>query len=138
MAGYDGWCLLVGTGSTTVFLQESGGTPFPIAFGTNYTEPTAHFSTVAAQYTSAWLNALVYVDLNPSTVYYFYPTYDIALGFARFFPAGDAIGDTAPSMVDANLAWQDGRIALSGASMTVSVGAGGGSGSSPTGGSRLT
>ncbi len=137
--GYDGWCVMVDSGSgTTVFLQESGGTQFPIPFGTNYTEPTAHFSNAAAQYTSAWLNAVVYVDLNANTTYYFYPTFDIARGFARFFPAGDAIGDTAPSMADAALAWLDGRIALSGTGMQIAVGAGGGSGSPTTGGSRLT
>src|SRR6266566_3252830 len=137
--GYDGWCVMVGTASNAEFLQDgTGGPAFPIPFGTNYLEPNAHFSTAPSQYTSAWLGAVVYADLNPSTTYYFYPFFDIALGFARFAPFNIAAGDTAPSMADAGKAWQDGRIALSGASMTVVVGGGGTSGSSPTGGSRLT
>ncbi len=136
--GYDGWCVLVGSASNSEYLQESGGTPYPIAFGTSYTEPTGHFSTAAAQYTGDWLGTIVYVDLNASTTYYFYPYYDIALGFLRMAPVGDAVGDSAPSMADANKAWSDGRIALSSTGMSVVVGGGGTNGNSPTGGSRLT
>lgn len=136
--GYDGWCVMVGLVSNAEYLQESGGTPYPIPFGTDYTEPAAHFSTAAAQYTSAWLGSMVYVDLNASTTYYFYPYYDLSLGFLRMAPYGDAVGDTAPSMVDANQSWSDGRISLSGSGMTVVVGAGGGSGSPTAGGSKLT
>jgi len=136
--GYDGWCVLVGSASNSEYLQESGGTPYPITFGTNYTEPTGHFSTAAAQYTGDWLGTIVYVDLNASTTYYFYPYYDIALGFLRMVPVGDAVGDTAPSMADAAKAWSDGRIGLSSTNIAVIVGAGGTGGNSLGGGSRLT
>jgi len=137
--GYDGWCVLIGTVTNQEFLQDgTGGPAFPIPFGTAYTEPASHFSTAPSQYTAAWLSAVVYADLNPSITAYFYPFFDIALGFARFAPFNIAAVDTAPSMVDANKAWSDGRIALSNAGMTVAIGAGGGSGSPTTGGSRLT
>src|SRR5262249_50334564 len=139
VAGYDGWCALVGSATNAEFLQDgTGGPAFPIAFGTDYTEPVGHFSTAPSQYTSAWLSAVVYADLNPSTTYYVYPFYDIALGFVRFAPFNIAVGDTAPSMVDANKAWSDGRIALLSAGFSVNVGTGGGSGSSTGGSARLT
>jgi hypothetical protein len=139
VAGYDGWCVMVGTGSTTVFLQDgTGGPTFPIPFGTDYQEPNAHFSTVPSQYTAAWLGSAIYADLNASTTYYFYPFYDVASGVVRFAPFNIAVGDTAPSMADASQAWLDGRISLSGASMAVAVGGAGGSGSPTAGGSRLT
>lgn len=136
VAGYDGWCVLINSATNTEFLQDATVST-PIAFGTNYTEPGGHFSTAGTQWTAAWQNAVIYADLNPTTTYYFYPFWDIANAITRFAPTGIAVGDTAPSSTDANKAWSDGRIPLSGAGMQIAIGAGGGSGSPSTGGSRL-
>ncbi len=138
--GYDGWVPLIDSTTNTEWLQDTvAGSIKP--FGTDYTEPTTHFAANVTRYNSAMLGAVFYADLLASTTYYFYAFYDMAKGFIRFLPfvaQGSGAGDTAPSMTDAAKAWADGRVALTPSSFTVTVGAGGGSNSGSTGGSKLT
>ena len=73
---YDGWIPLVGGTATAVFPQ---GPTTPIAFGTNYTEPTSHYMTGLTSY-ACWNSQTVVVccctaagaALSYSTHYYFY------------------------------------------------------------------
>ncbi len=141
VAGYDGWIAWVGSATNAEWLQDQTGTR-PIPFGTDYTEPAAHFQTGVTQYSSTLLGKLFYANLQPSTTYYFYAFFDLALGFIRFSPfispVGSGAGDTAPSMADAALAWKDGRIGLTPSNFTALTPAGAGTSSGTVGGSRLT
>ncbi len=107
VAGYDGWCVLVGSAANGERIQGIG---LPLlTFGVDWTEP-AGGATVAANtpYATNWDNAIVDCSLDPSTTWYYYPFWDIAAGFVRFTKAGL----TVKSPVEAGQQNSDGRVAL--------------------------
>src|SRR5258706_8397080 len=139
VAGFDGWVPLVGSTSNNEFTQPqgaSGGPNTPVAFGTDWTEPTAG-ATISG--TTPWNTAwgtktnfeggVTAVELVASTGYFFYPYYDVVLGLPLL--ACPAL--TPPTALDgasAQIQNADGHIPLSNlGSMKATTPAAGSSGS---------
>lgn len=131
VAGMDGWLPLIGTASNNEFVvhdRVSGGNPlgfFPVAFGTNYSEPSGGFTT-AGQTTVNWANNLLptasSTSVNPcnpllsvSTTHFLYPSYDLVNQMICFpaFPGFNAGINTAKSPFVALGQCGDQKIALS-------------------------
>ena len=98
VAGYDGWTVWVGSAASgEVCQQQLNGTDAPLAFGSDWTEPTAGAivsSTTRTPYNSAMDNAVTVGELLASTTYsayvYFDPTIDTggAIRIGSSNPAG--------------------------------------------------
>jgi hypothetical protein len=121
VAGYDGWCALVGnTAGTEHFLSDVPATAL-IAFGTDLTVTTDTFNKTP--YDSSMDNGIVEIGLNANpAVYYWYPYYQFSDSLVYLFSG--LASDTALSALEAV---KDGRIPLawriSGSSVKVSISA---------------
>lgn len=137
VAGYTGWCVLVGSASNAeryqVDVLGSGE-----AFGSDWTEPSGGADVTGhTPWHSNQSNAITEIALDPSTTYYWIPFYHIADALVNFFSAFTS--DTPANAVEAV---KDGRIPLayriSGSSIKLSVDAltpsGGSTGSGSKGG----
>jgi len=131
VAGFDGWVPLVGSATNSEFTQPqgaSGGPNTPVAFGTDWTEPTAG-ATVAG--TTPWeihwgsgnsfQGAATAVELLAATKYFFYPYYDLATGLTLLAcPTG--VVPTALDGPSAQLQCADGHLPITNlGSMTATV-----------------
>jgi len=135
VAGFDGWCPLVGT-NVSQEVTQPGTFATPIAFGTDWTEPVGGAQTSSATNTlygqsSQWdFGAVVFVELNVSTDYFFYPYYDPILGFTRW------LFEAPLSGAKAAVQYGDGNYPLTNGSLkgTTPIATGTNTGSAPTGG----
>jgi hypothetical protein len=109
VAGYDGWCVLIGTATNTEVFQSDVPATALIAFGTDYTEPAGGaITTGKTPYNSAMLNGITEIGLNASpTVYYWYPYYKLSDSLIYLYSGGSS--DTALAALEAV---KDGRIPL--------------------------
>jgi hypothetical protein len=84
---YDGWVPLVGSAANGNMEQALLATP--VAFGTDWTEPsggaTVSGKTPYSAYSAFGATGIVAVDKTESTQYHFYPYYDALLGMVRMF-----------------------------------------------------
>jgi len=137
-SGYDGWLPMIGTATNKEILQSAAAVGAPvadfIAFGTNYTEPTAAIVSNRCWYAAFAAGGgfwAVADRLAYSTSYRFYPDYD---GSAVRFEGG--VNSVALNPAVSALMYLDGRTALTGTSagMAGTTGASGGSGSGGGGG----
>jgi hypothetical protein len=142
--GYDGWIPLAG-GTTGVCGCITGATVsgilvVPIAFGTDYTEPTSGINGVGQSVDqlptppspagSGTLTTPINLLLAVSTAYFFYPLWDITLAMVRF--AGGLLSAISTSAAQKQSA--DGMIALNTGSVSFTTPASGGSGGGSGGG----
>jgi hypothetical protein len=146
VAGYDGWMPIAAANTLTEsFINNStfgsggiGGIT-PIAFGTNWTEPTAGLTTngdtiseYLATASSTGTGLFVMGNTANSTTYSIYPAYNPTDG-NLIFPNG--ILSSAGDAASAALMWADGNIPLqAGYAQTTSPSAGGSSSGSGGGG----
>lgn len=118
VAGYDGWCPLVGLTSGTEVTQP-GTIVTPIAFGTDWTEPAGGAQTSNATNTpfdvNFWLGRAVLTELTASTSYYLYPYWDPSVALVRFKYA------TAPDPASAAVQYGDGKYPMTTGSILISV-----------------
>ncbi len=133
LAGYDGWIPLIATVSNNEVSQTSNPPGTPIAFGTNYTEPTGGANTTAAS-GSNWVNTewaqIAFAELAAATDYYVYPYYDVATGLVLFAIESASITGLAAAIQNA-----DGHYPLTTGGFKITTPAAGGSNSfSPTAG----
>jgi hypothetical protein len=129
VTGYDKWVPLVGSAANGEYIQPE------LPFGTDYVEAASGFnSTTTTQFNTSMLNAAVMPALPASTTLYWYPFYDVGLGFIAFASRGA----TAKSEVDAQTQNGDGKMPLSFGGMSLATPAGGGStsGTPANGGGR--
>lgn len=103
-AGYEGWVPLIGTATSAETLESVHGDTatlggvLPIAFGTNYTEPTTGFVALgvalnalhSTPFTSAGATSQgqLVLNLSPSTTFFAYPYYGITSDNPEFLPTG--------------------------------------------------
>lgn len=107
IAGYDGWCPLVGSATNTEFTQSSAAS---VSFGTDWTEP-ATGADIAGQTpydNTRWPNAVTAWGLNASSTFFFYLWWEIANAFVAFADRGQLV-QVATSAIKQ---FTDGRIAL--------------------------
>lgn len=136
---YDGYVVLVGSATNTEFVQGvAHGEVIP--FGTDWTEPTAGFSTTQNSAWSASWKSLTRVALATATTYYHYPYYDIAKAIVRMRSSS---GVRSPALAaeqngdgKLSLGSYDATVGYSGAAAIATPGAGG-SNSGTIGGGRL-
>ncbi len=135
VGSFDGWCVVVGTGATTGILQPSTFSP-PIAFGTDWTEPTSGAITSNASGTEITLTgisggSIVLVELAASTHYFVYPYWDPVTGLIRV-----AYVATTPSGAKAAVQYGDGKYPMTNGSFDTQTPpvAGTTSGNAPAGG----
>ena len=135
VGSFDGWCVIVGTGSGAGILQPSTFSP-PIAFGTDWTEPTSGAITSNASGTEINFNGgisggIQLVELAASTHYYLYPYWDPATGLIRL-----AYVATTPSGAKAAVQYGDGKYPMTNGSFDTltPVATGSNSGNAPAGG----
>jgi hypothetical protein len=108
VAGYDGWCVLIGTATNTEVFQSDVPATALIAFGTDYTEPAGGAATAGkTPYNSAMLNGITEIGLSPSLTYYWYPYYKPSDGLIYLYS-----GLTVSSQLVAYEATRDGRLRL--------------------------
>jgi len=124
VAGYDGWCPLVGTASGTEVTQP-GTISTPIAFGTDWTEPSSGAQTSNTTNTpfdiNYWNGAAVFIELTASTSYYLYPYWDPARSIVRFKYA------TSPDPASSAVQYGDGSYPMTTGSIKIDVPAAAGS-----------
>jgi hypothetical protein len=119
VAGYDGWCVLVGTSANNEFTQ--GARPAKLTFGVDWTEPTTGAKVTdqnqSTPFSTTWVGAIVLCSLGFSNAYRFFVYWDLA--FAAVQPQGIGVimnrtiptsGSTAP--LDAQAQQADGHIPL--------------------------
>jgi hypothetical protein len=138
IAGYDGWCVVVGSATNTERFQVT--TLNPLAFGNDWTEPVGGADvTGKTPYNSAMDNAITEIALDPSpSVYNWMPFWDLDDQMVRMYTAF-----TTNTPAQSLEALRDRRIPLATAivgsgvkfNLSATMPAAGGSGSS-TGGGR--
>jgi hypothetical protein len=132
--GYDGWVALVGPTTNAELLQAYPNIPSIdlIPFGTDYTEPAAHFSLNTTPYDNTfWPGAIIYAHGPQNTLAYFYPYLDqFGTVTLRIAPQGETTYLTAPSAPDASIQCADGMIPLQIGNNTVNIGTTSGPGNS--------
>ncbi len=143
-ANADGWIPLVGVNSAGVEVMQntlgggSIGAITPLAFGTNWTEPTAGANTATDSTHNAWAFDPAPTTVGPrwwnlalSATYVLYATMRISSGVVTF-PGGIL---TATNAADAALQSSDGFVALTNGSLSFATPAASSSGSGTGGGS---
>jgi hypothetical protein len=90
-AGYDGWCVLVGTSASGERFQtgwSSGAPAVPAAFGATITEPTVGATTTAgtpgAPFDASMATRPTFATLVASTAYFAYPFWDMLNAVVAF------------------------------------------------------
>jgi hypothetical protein len=95
VAGYDGWAVLVGslTNQEVYVTNSTEGTSLaivPLAFGVDWTEPTAgvqlsaDLSTWAHDNTAAAVQGIRFWGLSASSAYLFYPAIEVSTNLIHF------------------------------------------------------
>lgn len=139
VAGYTGWCVLVGSSASGERFQVTSLSS-PLAFGSDWTEPVGGADvTGKTPYHTDMNNAVTEIALDPSTTYYWMPFWHVTDQFVNLYSAF-----TSDTPANAIQPMQDGRIPLalrvSGSSLKTSMSAltpGGGSTGSGTGGGKF-
>lgn len=134
-AGMDGWVVLYGTSTGNLFVQQSS----PIAFGTDWTEPTGAVKTTGSRFTNfPDVKAAIAFDLTASRGFRFYPYYKFSNSVIGFEGGANGSGTGTPPSTDpskSRVPLLDGNYALAASSgMTATTPASSGSGGGGGGG----